>query len=196
MSSAGLTLIVFGLWMTMALSSDQVGNVNVQWISMASYILGATAAFVAVMSFVAVTSADCRKLIMPAGYISLVVVIMALCIAVTQLAWRSNFNDYLDDEQNDNNLSSDDVNTLQFLYILTTFMNFYLVVSSLIRFGGSRAFYNSSVKIDKDFTNTLLAHERSMDEKYDANRSKVYAKYDGLREHYHSKYVTAPQDEH
>jgi hypothetical protein len=71
-------------------------------------------------------------------------------------------------------------------------MTIFEVVSSLIRFGGSRAYYNSSVKIDNDFTNSLLAHDRSMTEKHDANRSKVYAKYDGLRDHYRSKYVEPP----
>ena len=183
---------MFGLWMTLSLTSDQSGNVHVEWINTASYILGAIVTCISLMSFVAVTSADCRKAIIPASYLSLIVTILAVATSIAQLLQRSKFNDYLDDEEQAGELSGDDVDTLQFLYILTTFMNMFEVGSSLIRFGGSRAYYNSSVKIDNDFTNTLLAHDRSMDEKYDANRTKVYNKYDGLRDHYRAKYVDPP----
>jgi hypothetical protein len=188
----GITLIVFGLWMTTTLSSDQAENVNVRWINLASYVLGSTVSAIAIMSFVAVTSADCRKAIIPASYLSLIVTFLAAGTAIAQLVWRAKFTDYLEDEEEVNEIEGDDVDTLKFLYALTTMMNIFEVVSSLIRFGGSRAYYNSSVKIDNDFTNTLLAHDRSMDEKYDANKSKVYAKYDGLRDHYRSKYVEPP----
>jgi hypothetical protein len=171
------------------LSSDQLGNENVRWIYFASFILGGTVLAISIMSFVAVTSADCRKAIIPASYLSLIVTLLAVSTSIAQLIWRSKFSDYLDDEEEDGEVDSGDVDTLKLLYVLTTFMNFFEVVSSMIRFGGSRAYYNSSVKIDEDFTNTLLAHDRSMDEKHDANRTKVYAKYDGLRDHYRTKYV-------
>jgi hypothetical protein len=59
--------------MTTTFSSDQLGNVNVEWINLASYILGGTVSCIAIMSFVAVTSADCRKVIIPASYLSLIV---------------------------------------------------------------------------------------------------------------------------
>lgn len=175
------------------LSSDQLENVNVRWIYFISFILGSTVAVIALMSFVAVTSADCRKAIIPASYLSLIVTLLALSAAIGQLIWRTKFIDYLDGEEENGDVDSGEADSLKLLYVLTTFMNFFEVVSSVIRFGGSRAFYNSSVKIDRDFTNTLLAQDRDMDEKYDANKSKVYAKYDGLRDHYRNKYLEQAQ---
>jgi len=188
----GITMVLFGFLMLIYLSSNQLENVNVRWIYLASFVLGSTVLVISLLSFVAVTSADCRKAVIPASYLSLAVAVFALITAIAQLIWHAGFIDYIDDEEANGDVDGGEADSLKLLYTLTTIMNFFEVISSSIRFGGSRAFYNSSVKVDKDFTNTLLAHDRSMDEKYDANRTKVYAKYDGLRDHYRSKYVEPP----
>lgn len=185
----GITLSVMGLWMMLELNSEEKENVNIRWIMFVSLFLGAMIVCIALLGFIAVTSADCRKAILPSSYLSLFIAFLAAGTAITQFIKRSKFESYIDDEEAADSINGDDANSLKILYVLTSFMNVFEVVSSFIRFSGSRAFYNSSVKIDNDFTNTLLKQERSMDEQYDANRSKVYAKYDGLRDHYRAKYV-------
>jgi hypothetical protein len=152
----GIILIVFGLWITLGLTTEQAANINVHWIAILSFTLGGLIVSISSLSYLSMYYVDFRRTIIPISYLSLLVTGLAFGAVIAQLVCRAGFHHYMDNDQ-DNSLppgqapeeiSTKVGNTLKTLYTITSFLNFVEVCTSLIRFGGGGSYYRSLLKVE------------------------------------------------
>ena len=163
-------------------------NTTTQLVSWVSIIVGGLLLFVALLSFCAISISNCRCAILPSGYLAILTAIGSLATGIIILSRQNKLFNYLDNHQEEIGLSSSDINTLKRWALFIGYCSFFEFISSLIRFFSKNALYSSLRKIDGAYENLLDEEIKIMDEKIDQNRENINLKYDGLREHYRTKY--------
>ncbi|CAE7676509.1 unnamed protein product, partial [Symbiodinium microadriaticum] len=164
------------------------GKGQTSWIGWVSFGMGSALLLVSLLSFLAIEISSCRWAVLPSGYLAMALSVVALGTGIGLLVMHNKFINYLEDNQSDIGLSSNDVDTVRTWYMAVVYGSFFVCVSSLIRFYSSRPFYNSVTKIDSDFATLIDQHDRLMDSEHEEKRELIYEKYDTLRDHYRQKY--------
>jgi hypothetical protein len=172
----------------MELADEFDNSSTTQMVSYVCIVVGVLLFSVAFLSLLSIALTSCRWAIIPSGYFALLTAFGALCTGIILAAQRDQLFNYIEDHQEDIDLSDSDVETLKRWTWFLVYSSFFEFVSSLIRSFSSRSFYNSLKRVDGAFDSLLDEESRLMDEKMDQNRDNIGAKYDGLRDHYRSKY--------
>lgn len=173
----------------MELANEFDNSSTTQMISWVSISVGLLLLIVAFLSLLSIALSSCRWAIIPSGYFAILTSIGALCTGIILLAQKQKFFDYINDHQEDLGFSDEDVDTIERWTLFLVYGSFFEFVSSLIRYFASGPFYNSLRRVDGAFAALLDEESRLLDEKMDHNRSNIGTKYDGLRDHYRTKYA-------
>jgi hypothetical protein len=184
----GCVLFTFGLYLRMELADEFDKSETTQMVCYLCIIVGVLLLSVSFLSLLSIALSSCRWAIIPTGYLALLTAIGALATGISLAAQKQQLFDYLEEHQEDIDLSDSDVETLKRWTWFLVYSSFFEFFSSLVRSFSSRPFYNSLKRVDGAFEGLLDEEARLMDEKIDRNRENIGAKYDGLRDHYRTKY--------
>lgn len=172
---------------------DHFMDVETAWLGWCCAILGILLLLVALFSFCAITSSDCRWTIHPSRAIALLIALLGIGLGSAIFGMQNKFYNYLDSDGDSIGLSSGDIKMIKQWYLVVGYGAFGLVVIELLRFKMSQGFRETALQMDGEFDALLEEDRRNWDNTLSKNKEEREEKYNDLRAYYKNKYKAAEE---
>lgn len=189
----GSSILAFGLTLYQKIGGASFTDAHVAWVCWFSVIIGILIILSLIFSCCAVTGGEnLRCCVTPSKYMSMLVGLLALGMAVGSLAEKSEVYDQLDSNGEKYGLSEEDIGLIKEWYGFIAPVCAGIFILSIIRYRASTHFRKNISKLDGEFQALLDEDDKAWSNKVENNKASREEKYKKLRSHYSEKY-NAPQ---
>lgn len=91
----GGALLSFGVYLRIILKENYEPDSELEWLGLISFLLGMMFLLVSIFSFSGIISSYCRKVIIPSGYLALILSVFSLIIAIFAVIFELDILDYI-----------------------------------------------------------------------------------------------------
>lgn len=183
----GCALVSFTGYLSTTLGLDKFQDPSSSWLGWGCGILGALLLIISLLGFCAMMISTCRWAMIPSRWLSLLVFLAMLALAITCEIKKKIFFDFVEDSQG-NGITQEDVDSIKKYFVLFNYILFAMSALQLYRFIITRNYRQEQLRIDGEYEALLEEDEKVMKEKLESKDKARSEKYEDLRAYYKNKY--------
>lgn len=183
----GGMFLAFTLYLAASLGEHYL-EIQVAWLEFFCLIEGILLLITAALSFLAISSTNCRSMAYPTDAFALLITLIDIGVGIAASKLQSVIIAYISDHGEELGLSQSNIDTVKNWFVVIVIAFFASAIFELLRIWLNRGFAHTSRRIDMEYSTLLDDEERAWEEKMQKAQQTTQEKYRKLKQFYHDKY--------